>query len=232
MRVKLSQPLSIHWLAKICYLILCCILHARTLSNHWLVAAFVDHTRTHWSKTKVKCAWHTSLQHFNDPCMVNQRALYFESVLPRDVRISSLQVSIHMASTTENLFKLSIYLNSKLYSLYLEDSSLLRYYAVSNGKQLPIFCTIIALSLPGQRLYNLLVSYFIYMHARLGATRWCSWLRLCITSQQVAGSICNGVTGIFHWHNPSSCTMSIRLTQPLTEMGTRNSSCGIKTASA
>ena len=29
-------------------------------------------------------------------------------------------------------------------------------------------------------------------------TRWRSWLRHCVTSQKVAGSISDGVTGILH----------------------------------
>ena len=29
-------------------------------------------------------------------------------------------------------------------------------------------------------------------------TRWRSWLRHCVTSRKVAGSIPDGVTGIFH----------------------------------
>jgi len=33
--------------------------------------------------------------------------------------------------------------------------------------------------------------------------RWRSWLRHCYTSRKVAGSNPGGVTGIFHWHNPS-----------------------------
>jgi len=45
-----------------------------------------------------------------------------------------------------------------------------------------------------------------------GGTRWCSWLRHSATGRKVAGSISDGVTGIF-------------LTQPLTEMSTRNISC-------
>jgi len=32
----------------------------------------------------------------------------------------------------------------------------------------------------------------------------------------------HGVTGIFHWHNPSGRTMSLGLTQPLKETSTRN----------
>ena len=33
------------------------------------------------------------------------------------------------------------------------------------------------------------------------------WLRCCVTNQKVAGLIPNGVTGIFHWRNPSDRTM-------------------------
>jgi hypothetical protein len=42
------------------------------------------------------------------------------------------------------------------------------------------------------------------------------------TSRKVAGSIPDGVIGIFHWHNPSDRTMALGLTQPLKEMNTRN----------
>ena len=59
-----------------------------------------------------------------------------------------------------------------------------------------------------------------------GGTRWRSWLRHCTTSRKVAGSIPDGVTGIFHCHNPSGRTMALGSTQPLTEMSTRNVSWG------
>ena len=53
-----------------------------------------------------------------------------------------------------------------------------------------------------------------------------NWFRHCATSRKVAGSIpvrFPMVTlGIFHWHNP----------QPLTEMSTRNTSCGVKASGA
>jgi len=48
----------------------------------------------------------------------------------------------------------------------------------------------------------------------------------CATSRKVTGSIRGGVIGIFHWHNPSGRTMDLGLTQPLTEMSTRNISLG------
>jgi hypothetical protein len=34
------------------------------------------------------------------------------------------------------------------------------------------------------------------------------WLRYCATNRKVAGSIPDGVMGIFHWHNPSDRTMA------------------------
>ena len=44
------------------------------------------------------------------------------------------------------------------------------------------------------------------------------WLRYCATNRKVAGSIPDGVSGIFHWHNPSKITMALGSTQPRTEM--------------
>jgi len=38
----------------------------------------------------------------------------------------------------------------------------------------------------------------------------------------------NGVRGIFHWHNPSGCTLALGSTQPLTEISTRNISWCVK----
>ena len=59
-----------------------------------------------------------------------------------------------------------------------------------------------------------------------GGTRCPSWLTHCATSRLAAGSISDVVTGIFHCHNPSCCTMTLGLTQPLREMSTRNISWG------
>jgi hypothetical protein len=60
----------------------------------------------------------------------------------------------------------------------------------------------------------------------LWVTRWRSWLRHCATSRKVAGSIPDGVIWFFHWHNPSGRTMALALSQPLTEISTRNVSWG------
>jgi len=46
------------------------------------------------------------------------------------------------------------------------------------------------------------------------------------TNRQVAGSIPDGVTGIFQRHNPSGRTMALGSTQPLTEKSTRCISWG------
>jgi hypothetical protein len=74
------------------------------------------------------------------------------------------------------------------------------------------------------------IQYFIHTHTHTHITnsRWRSWLRHCATSQKVTGSIPEGVTGIFHQHNPSGRTMALGLTQPLTKMSTRNISWGGK----
>ena len=50
--------------------------------------------------------------------------------------------------------------------------------------------------------------------------RW-QW-RHYATSRKVAGSIPDVFIETFHWHNPSSRTMALRSTQPLTEGSTRN----------
>ena len=43
------------------------------------------------------------------------------------------------------------------------------------------------------------------------------WLRRCATNRKVAGSIPDGVIGIFHRHNPSDRTEALGSTQRLTE---------------
>jgi hypothetical protein len=57
-------------------------------------------------------------------------------------------------------------------------------------------------------------------------------MRHCATSWKVTGLISNGVTGIFYWHNPSIHTTTLRSTQPLTEMSTRNILWWVKVAGA
>jgi hypothetical protein len=42
------------------------------------------------------------------------------------------------------------------------------------------------------------------------------------TSRKDSGSIPNGFIGIFHRRNPSGRAMALGLTQPLSEMSTRN----------
>jgi hypothetical protein len=55
-----------------------------------------------------------------------------------------------------------------------------------------------------------------------------SWLRHYAASQKVAGSIADEVIGFFIWPDPSSCTMALGSTQPLTEMSTKNLHGGVK----
>jgi hypothetical protein len=73
--------------------------------------------------------------------------------------------------------------------------------------------------------YMIFFSVYFFL---IGGTRWRSWLRYCATNRKVVGSIPNGAIGIFHWHNPSGHTLALGLTQPLTEVSTRNISWGGK----
>jgi hypothetical protein len=53
--------------------------------------------------------------------------------------------------------------------------------------------------------------------------RWgCGWLWLCATSRKVAVSIPHEIIGFFNWPKPSSRTLVLGSTQPLTEMSNRN----------
>ena len=65
-------------------------------------------------------------------------------------------------------------------------------------------------------MYILKLYYLIWGHA---VAQLVEALRY---KSEVAGSIPDGVTGIFHLYNPSDRTMALGLTQPLTEMGTKN----------
>jgi hypothetical protein len=53
-----------------------------------------------------------------------------------------------------------------------------------------------------------------------------------VGSRKFAGSISDGVTGIFNWNNPAGRIVALGLTEPLTEMSTRNNSWGVKAAGA
>ena len=74
------------------------------------------------------------------------------------------------------------------------------------------------------RLRYLIRIYFLFSIVR--ETAVAQWLRRCATNRKVAGSIPDGVIGIFHLHNPSYPTMALGSTQPLTEMSTRSISWG------
>jgi hypothetical protein len=60
-------------------------------------------------------------------------------------------------------------------------------------------------------------NYYLYL-----GTQYRSWLRNYATSRKVAGSNPDEVIGFFNWPNPSSRTMALGSTQPLTEMSIRN----------
>ena len=74
--------------------------------------------------------------------------------------------------------------------------------------------------------------FFYPSPENLRGRRCRSWLSHCATSRKVAGSIPVCVIRIFHSHNPSGRTMTLGMTQPLTEMSTRNISWGVKATGA
>ena len=65
-------------------------------------------------------------------------------------------------------------------------------------------------------------NYYYYYYYYYYFSRWRIWWRHRATSRKVAGSIPDYVIGIFHLHNLSGRTTTMELTQPLTEMSTRN----------
>jgi hypothetical protein len=68
----------------------------------------------------------------------------------------------------------------------------------------------------------------------------CIWRWMEYVVAQLVEALCykpegrgfDSVTGGFHWHNPSCCSMAMWLTKPLTEMSTKNNSWGVKAAGA
>ena len=96
---------------------------------------------------------------------------------------------------------------------------------------LAVFCSIP--TQPTDNTYQLLYIYIIppddglqicLKHVEVAAVA--QWLMCCAMNRKVAGSIPNGVNGIFHWHNPSDRTVALWSTQPLAEMSTRSISWG------
>jgi hypothetical protein len=80
------------------------------------------------------------------------------------------------------------------------------------------------IDIPGHKILHIILkSRRILKFSRLNKalTKSRSWLRHYATSLKVASSIPDEVTGLFNLPNPSSRTMALRSTQPLTEMSTR-----------
>jgi hypothetical protein len=73
--------------------------------------------------------------------------------------------------------------------------------------------------LPLTLLLSVSVIHFLRLRGPLMVAQW---LWYCATNRKVAGSIPDGVIGIFHWHNPSDRTTALGSTQPLIEMSTKS----------
>jgi hypothetical protein len=63
---------------------------------------------------------------------------------------------------------------------------------------------------------------FLLPGSRKGGVRSISWFRYYATNRKVGGSIPDEVRWIFNIRNPSSCSMIMSLTWPLTVLSTRN----------
>jgi hypothetical protein len=68
-------------------------------------------------------------------------------------------------------------------------------------------------------------NYFL-LHSHLNGDSGSTVVKVLCYKSKVAGSIPDGVIGIFPWHNPSDRTMALRSTPPLAEMSTRSISWG------
>ena len=83
----------------------------------------------------------------------------------------------------------------------------------------------VGLSLHNSNLWKQGFVFYGSTNVRRG-TRWRSWLTYCAASRKVAGSIPDGVIGIFYCYNPSGFIVALGLTQFLKERSTRNISWG------
>ena len=113
-----------------------------------------------------------------------------------------------------------------------QDTERSRSYSRSTERCIRHYYQPTILSVVSRLLLAACTIFFMRLCTNIRGTRWCSLLRHCATSRKVAGSIPDSVTGIFHCQNPSGRTMALGLTQPLTEMSTRNISSGVKAAGA
>jgi hypothetical protein len=114
---------------------------------------------------------------------------------------------------------------------YRELSKLMCEYQLrgcSENKKMNLVKRNWCVKMPSAVCYNIIhclhifICYTMLYQLPIGGTRWRSWFRHCDKSWKVAGSIPDGVTGIFHWHNPTGRTMALRLIQPVTEMNIKS----------
>ena len=65
-----------------------------------------------------------------------------------------------------------------------------------------------------------------------GGMRCRGWLRRFATTRKVAGSISDGVIGVFQWHNSSDRPLALGSTRPLAFMSAKELCLEEKTAGA
>jgi hypothetical protein len=100
---------------------------------------------------------------------------------------------------TEDTNKLTLFVASVLFVFW---------YHSPNVLGTPHICNISRLRVNTETFRNNININLHYLFVR-----WRSLLRQCATSRKIAGSITDGVIGIFHCHNPSGRTMALSLNQ-------------------
>jgi hypothetical protein len=80
--------------------------------------------------------------------------------------------------------------------------------------------------------HRILANYLKRFIGYIRGKRWRSWLRHCATSRKVAGSIPDGVIGIFHGHNSSGHTMAVGVNSASNRNNYQECFLGIKAVGA
>jgi len=138
---------------------------------------------------------------FIDPMTVHSLLMYQRGIQNwSDVKVSVVNLLIVRGLKQKNMRKIRFLLRQEKRGVPSTSQSRYGFFHIS--------------------FYTLFLSVYCYHHSvqlRGRGTR----LRHYATNQKVAGPIPDGVTGIFHWHNPFGRPMALVSNQLLIEMSTR-----------
>ena len=92
--------------------------------------------------------------------------------------------------------------------------------------------TIVTAALQRQYPQTELIFWIIYIYIYIGVSGGAVCRRTALQAGRQRVRFRMVLLEIFYSHNPSARTIALGLTQSVTEMSTRNISCGVKVASA